>query len=101
LPEGNAHLKEVFAKFGNNAKFAMVGLSLDPKIEAPRAYAAKEGLRWKQAFLGEWSKSTLPTQYGVEGIPATFLVDPDGKIAAKDLRGLEIIDTLETLLPAE
>lgn len=39
-----------------------------------------------QGFLGDWSKATLPDQYGVRGIPEIFLIGPDGKIAARDLR---------------
>jgi hypothetical protein len=29
----------------------------------------------------------LPAQYGVEGIPSIFLIDPAGKILETDLRG--------------
>ena len=49
-------------------------------------------------FLGEWSKSDLPNQYGVEGIPSIFLIGPDGKIIAKDLRGENIKATVERAL---
>ena len=49
-----------------------------------------EHLQWHQGFLGEWAKATLPAQYGVDGIPSIFLIDPSGKIAATDLRGDEI-----------
>jgi hypothetical protein len=35
----------------------------------------------------DWSKTDLPSRYGVDGIPSIFLIGPDGKIIAKDLRG--------------
>ena len=32
-------------------------------------------------FLGKWSKSDLPNNYGVEGIPSKFQIGPDGNFA--------------------
>jgi hypothetical protein len=65
----------------------MVSLSLDPEVAAPRKFAAKNAIGWTQGFLGDWSKSDVPEHFGVEGIPAIFLIGPDGKIIARDLRG--------------
>jgi peroxiredoxin len=81
------HLKAVYESYGKNPKFAMLGLSLDKAVDAPKDYARTEGIGWQQGFLGDWSKATLPARYGVEGIPAIFLIDPDGKVVATDLRG--------------
>jgi hypothetical protein len=38
----------------------------------------------------------LPNKYGVNGIPAIFLIGPDGKIIAKELRGDDIKHAVET-----
>ena len=84
------NLKEVYEAYGKNPKFVMLGLSLDPEAALPRMYARREGIGWAQGFLGDWAKATLPARYGVEGIPAIFLIDPAGKIVATDLRGEEI-----------
>jgi thiol-disulfide isomerase/thioredoxin len=81
------NLKAVYESYGKNPKFAMLGLSLDKTEQAPRDYAREEGIDWDQGFLGAWPKAALPARYGVEGIPAIFLIDPEGKIAARDLRG--------------
>ncbi len=81
------YLKATWEAFKGDSRFAMMGLSLDPEISAPRDYAAKNQLDWVQGFLGEWSTNTLPERYGVQGIPAIFLIGPDGRIVAKDLRG--------------
>ena len=80
----------MYDAYGKDPKFAMLGLSLDKAVEAPRDYAKTEGIAWHQGFLGDWSKATLPARYGVEGIPAIFLIDPGGKIVSTDLRGAEI-----------
>lgn len=81
------HLKSTWDSFKDDPRFAMVGLSLDPDADAPRKYAKKNELGWVQGFLGDWSKSDVPAQFGVQGIPSIFLIGPDGKIVAKDLRG--------------
>jgi peroxiredoxin/uncharacterized GH25 family protein len=92
------NLKETYEAFKNDPRFAMVGLSLDPAANAPRDYTKKNKLGWTQGFLGEWSKTDLPARYGVEGIPSIFLIGPDGKIVAKDLRGEAIRSTVESAL---
>jgi peroxiredoxin/uncharacterized GH25 family protein len=79
------HLKATFDAFGKDDRFAMVGLSLDQDKDAPKSYAAKNGVNWAQVFLGSESKVTA--DYGVRGIPSIWLVGPDGKVVAKDLRG--------------
>jgi thiol-disulfide isomerase/thioredoxin len=81
------HLTATWDAFKNNPHFAMVSLSLDPEASAPLKFAAKNDTGWTQGFLGDWSKSDVPERFGVEGIPAIFLIGPDGKIVARDLRG--------------
>jgi thiol-disulfide isomerase/thioredoxin len=92
------HLKSVYEKFGKDPRFVIVSLSLDPEQKEPREYAKKEGMDWPQGFLGDWSKTKLPNEYGVRGIPAIFLIGPDGKILAKDLRGPAILSAVEKAL---
>jgi thiol-disulfide isomerase/thioredoxin len=83
-------LKAAFAAFGDDPRFAMIGLSLDDAAFAPVEYARKNEIKWTQGFLGQWSQSTVTPLYGVDGIPSIFLLGPDGKIIARDLRGEEI-----------
>ncbi len=84
------NLKAISDAFGANPKFAMIGLSLDKSAADPKQYCQTNGMTWPQGFLGDWSKATLPAKFGVEGIPSIFLLDPDGKIVATDLRGDKI-----------
>jgi peroxiredoxin len=81
------HLKAVWDAHGNDKRFAMIALSLDAEAADAKTFAAKNGMKWTQGFLGDWSEAKLPAAYGVRGIPATFLIGPDGRIIAKDLRG--------------
>jgi len=92
------HLKSAYEKFGKDPRFVIVSLSLDAEQKEPRDYAKKEPMDWPQGFLGDWSKAKLPNEYGVRGIPAIFLIGPDGKIIAKDLRGPAILSAVEKAL---
>jgi beta-lactamase regulating signal transducer with metallopeptidase domain/thiol-disulfide isomerase/thioredoxin len=91
-------LKSVYEKFGGDERFVMISLSLDLNIDLPTKFVAKSGLKWPQGFLGGWESATLPSEYGVQGIPAIFLIAPDGTIAAKDLRGEAIGAAVERVL---
>jgi thiol-disulfide isomerase/thioredoxin len=92
------HLKATHKEFGKHEKFALISLSLDADRKVPLDYATKEEMTWVQGFLGEWSKAELPGTYGVFGIPATFLIGPDGKVLARGLRGPAILEAVKEAL---
>ena len=46
-------LMAVYERFSRDARFAMIGLSVDAGKEAPRKLVAENGLAWEQGFLGE------------------------------------------------
>jgi peroxiredoxin/protocatechuate 3,4-dioxygenase beta subunit len=91
-------LKVTSKDFGANARFAMISLSLDSDPSAPEEFARKNDIHWPQGFLGDLSKSAVPPMYGVEGIPSIFLIGPDGRIVASELRGEAIKEAVEKAL---
>ncbi len=50
-------------------------------------------VQWNQILSNE-----IPNQYGITGYPTSFLIDPDGIIVAKNLRGSNFPDTLDHYL---
>ncbi len=78
--------------------FTILSVSLDQKKEN-WLYAIKaDGLVWNHVSdLQYWSNAAART-YHVESIPANFLVDPNGMIIAKNLRGEELAQRLGQLL---
>ncbi len=65
----------------------IIGVSLDKEAGAWKDAIAKDKLTWNQiSNLRYWNEPIAKT-YGVESIPATFILDANGKIVAKDLRG--------------
>ncbi|MEM6398035.1 MAG: TlpA disulfide reductase family protein [Bacteroidota bacterium] len=74
--------------------FEILGVSLDNKADRWQAAIEKDGLTWPHiSDLGGW-RSAHAKAYGVTSIPETILLDPEGKIVARGLRG----DALEAKL---
>jgi thiol-disulfide isomerase/thioredoxin len=89
-------------KFNKKAKgFTIYSLSLDNNKDAWVNAIAKDGLVWENhvSDLGGW-QSKGAAQYGVNGIPAGFLVDENGVIVAKGdaLRGAGLETELDKLI---
>lgn len=92
------NIKAVYDKFGQNPRFAIVGLNLDKTPEAAKDFVRSNGLNWTHGLLGDWKDTNVPESYGVNGIPAMFLIDPEGKIAATGLRGHAAMEAVEKAL---
>jgi peroxiredoxin len=78
--------------------FTVFGVSLDQSKEAWLQAIQQDGLTWTHASdLKFWSNEAA-VLYGVQGIPANFLIDPQGNIIAQDLHGEEIVRTLRSVI---
>jgi peroxiredoxin len=90
------HLKAACDAFGRNDRFAMIGVSLAPATGGIQAYAEKQGLHYGQGSVSQ--QSGVLDQYGIRGFPSIWLISPDGKVLARDLRGAEIKEAVATAL---
>ena len=83
------HVKETYAKYHEKG-FEVVGVSLDKDLNALRAYIVQEQLPWVNV-VGELQNGQvsfpMANAYGVNAISATFVVDKEGKIVSRGLRG--------------
>jgi peroxiredoxin len=70
--------------------FEILGISLDKEEEALRRFITERKMTWQQYFDGKVWENKLAQKYGVMGIPATYLLDGNGVIIGKDLRGDEL-----------
>ncbi len=78
----------------------IIGVSLDKEGEADKwkQAIAADKLSWTQVSnLKHWA-DPIAKQYGVTSIPATFILDAKGNVAAKDLRGAELRAKVTELL---
>lgn len=91
------NVKEAYAKYKDKG-FEIVAISLDDNADAWKKSIKDLAITWPQiSDLKAW-ESDLAAAYGVRSIPHTVLLDKDGKIIEKDLRGEKIAEKLSELL---
>lgn len=93
----NPNLVKAYEAFKDKG-FDVLGVSLDKTREAWVKAIEKDGLVWTQISDLKYWHSEPAALYGVRAIPANFLLDPQGKIIGKNLRGEELHKKLEELL---
>jgi peroxiredoxin len=77
--------------------FDIFSVSLDDNREAWVKAINDDKLLWTHVSdLQKWNSSVV-SQYNIEGIPFTVLLDKEGKIIAKNLRGKALEDQLKQL----
>ena len=84
------------SKFENGKGFTVFGVSLDSKQAAWEAAIKKDNLSWPHQVsdLKGWSNAASQ-RYGVRSIPSNFLIDGNGIILAKNIRGNDLLTTLK------
>ncbi len=93
----NPNVVRVYNKYKSKG-FEILGVSLDDDAAKWQGAIAKDGLTWKQVSdLKGWQSSAAQT-YQVNSIPFTVLLDKNGRIIAKGLRGQELEEKLAELL---
>ncbi len=80
------NVREAYEKYHSRG-FDVISISFDKTDSAVRSFAKRHGMIWPQILADGADKGPLARTWGVSGIPATFLIGPDGKVLAKDLRG--------------
>ncbi|MCI9846846.1 peroxiredoxin family protein [Flavobacterium pectinovorum] len=93
----NPNVVKAYNKF-KSKNFDIISISTDIKKEPWLKAVAEDKLPWVNLIdKKERSKATW-VAYGVLGIPSNFLIDPSGKIVAKNLRGIELHTKLAEIL---
>jgi len=79
--------------------FTIVSVSLDQSKDAWVAAIAQDGLVWPyhMSDLGSWNSETAKI-YGIQSIPQSFLIGPDGKIIGKYSYGTDPEADIEKML---
>ncbi len=79
----------------------IVGVSLDNKATDVTAFTKLSGMPWPQILQGRGTLTPLKQSYGIRSIPAAFLIDRQGYIAAAHPRGQGLLTAIEDLLRRE
>ena len=95
----NPNVVNTFNKF-KDKKFTVLGVSLDRPGQKERWLQAihADNLAWTHVSDLNFWNNAVAVQYKVQSIPQNFLIGPDGKIVAKNLRGPDLESKLCELL---
>ena len=95
--QGNPELVKIYNEFKNTG-FDILGVAADDKKEDWIEAIQKDSLTWQNVTDLRGDKNRAALIYGVSYYPANFLVDRNGIIIAKDLRGDALRNKLRELL---
>ncbi len=95
--EENPNVVNAYQLF-KNKNFTVLGVSLDTDKSKWLKAITTDKLPWTQVSDLKGWKGDVAGQYHLSGIPASFLLDPEGKIIAQNLRGDELKLFLEKTL---
>jgi peroxiredoxin len=99
----NPNIVRVYNKYQDKG-LEIIGVSLDgngrqqdPKAEWLKAIE-DDGLTWHHVSNLQYFNDPVAKAYNISSIPATFILDEEGKIVAKNLRGQALDDKIAELL---
>lgn len=87
-------LKEAYWKFKDNG-FEIISVSEDQTREDWIKAIEKNGLNWVNLWEENGNKADPFLIYGINGIPDNFLINKNGIIIARNLRGEKLIATIK------
>ncbi len=98
------NFKEAYAKYRSRG-FEILGMDEDENLEPVKKLLTEKGITWVNATPPS-IKELVHERFRIIAFPTTILLDPKGKIVSLGrknqlpLRGKELLETLEKLLPA-
>jgi peroxiredoxin len=98
--EENPRVVALYHRYKNKG-FEILGVSLDESKSDWVHAIEKDKLPWHQVSDLKGGVSPVAQKYNVEAIPMTVLLDRQGKVIARNLRGSTLEEKLEELFPAE
>lgn len=93
----NPNVVSTYNKF-KNKNFTVLGVSLDRSKDPWVKAIQDDGLAWTQVSDLKYWYNDAATKYHIQSIPQNLLVDPNGKIVGRNLRGPELQAKLCELL---
>ena len=93
-------LRRLHARY-DTGDLVILGISLDRSSARDfRSWLQRQGIGWPQVREVGGYDSPLAAQFGVEVLPASFLVGRDGRVVARDLRGESLTARVRALVEA-
>jgi len=93
----NPNLVNAYNEF-KEKDFSILSISLDDNKKAWLKAVAQDKLPWEQVSDLKGSKSEVKETYGIKSIPMNYLLDREGRIIAKNLRGNQVQKKLRAVI---
>jgi peroxiredoxin len=93
----NPNVVKAFNTF-KDRNFTVLGVSLDQNRDAWLQAIRTDGLTWTHVSDLQYWNNAVARLYNIQGIPANMLIDPDGRIIARDLREEALEEALKKIL---
>ena len=82
-----------------NQPFALIGVNSDRDLEQLQDTLKEENITWRSFWNGpEGTRGPISTAWNVRGWPTIYVLDGEGKIRFKNVRGDRMDRAIETLL---
>jgi peroxiredoxin len=92
----NPNVQRMFSKYKDKG-FTIFSVSLDNQKNNWETAIQKDQMTWNHVSdLKMWNSVVVPL-YKIDGIPLTLLLDKEGKIIGKNLRGIDLEKKLESI----
>lgn len=98
IAEAKETLKPLYEKYGDRDDFMILGLATWDNNEKTLKAIEKHGLPWQHLMTPGMSAMEA---YGISGIPMIILFDPEGRIVERNLRGENLVYTVEKAIGVE
>lgn len=86
------YLKEAYKKFSSKG-LVILSVAVQDSPDSLRAYIQRDQIRWGQIL-----SQKINDEYKIYAYPSNFLIDPEGKIITKNLRGTNLLTELSNLI---
>lgn len=93
----NPNVVNTYAKF-KDKNFTVLGVSLDRAKEPWIDAIKQDNLTWTHVSDLQFWNNAVAKQFQIQSIPQNFLIDPQGNLVAKNLRGAALEYTLSRLV---
>jgi len=79
--------------------FALIGVNSDRDLEKLREVVKEKNITWRSFWNGpQGTGGPISTEWGVSGWPTIYVLDAEGRIRYKNVRGAEMDKAITTLL---
>ena len=81
-----------------NEPFALIGVNSDGDVDALKKVLAKEEITWRSFWDGGSTNGPIATKWNVQGWPTIYVLDHEGRIRFKNVRGEAMDEAVDELL---